>query len=90
MKIVWTVLFFTLGLGCGLIIDDFAGNTPTDFWFVLEDANGKAWSFSFPEAKFSDIGADTNGLDQEDYKNGSIQAYLDSTEGCTVRVQRWA
>ena len=26
MKIVWTVLFFTLGLGCGLIIDDFAGN----------------------------------------------------------------
>lgn len=70
--------------------DDFAGNTPTDFWFVLEDANGKAWSFSFPEAKFSDIGADTNGLDQEDYKNGSIQAYLDSTEGCTVRVQRWA
>jgi hypothetical protein len=70
--------------------DDYALNNPTDFWLVMEDANGKGWSFSFPEAKFSDVGADTNGLDQEDYKNGSVQAYLDSVEGCTVRVQRWA
>lgn len=28
MKVVWKILFFTLGLGCGLIIDDFAGKEP--------------------------------------------------------------
>lgn len=70
--------------------DDFANNTETDLWFVLEDANGKGWSFSFPQVKFSDLGADTSGMNQEDYETGTVTAYLDPTEGCTVRVQRWA
>ena len=69
---------------------DFQNNLETDFWFVLEDANGRAWSFSFPAVKFSDVGADTGGMNQEDFENGSITAYLDSAQGCTVRVQRWA
>ena len=70
--------------------DDFANNTETDMWFVLEDANGKGWSFSFPQVKFSDLGADTSGMNQEDYETGTVTAFLDTTEGCTVRVQRWA
>lgn len=71
-------------------LDDFAGNTSTDVWFVMIDANGKGWSFSFPQCKFSDAGADTQGLDQDDYQDSALTAYLHPTELCTVRVQRWA
>lgn len=71
-------------------LDDFATNTETDLWFILIDANNRGWSFSFPQCKFSDAGADTQGLDQDDYKELALQAFLDPTELCTVRVQRWA
>ncbi len=71
-------------------LDDFANNTETDIWFVMIDANNRGWSFSFPQCKFSDAGADTQGLDQDDYKDLALTAYLDPTELCTVRVQRWA
>lgn len=71
-------------------LDDFATNTETDIWFALIDVNNKGWSFSFPQCKFSEAGADTQGLDQDDYKDLAITAFLDPTELCTVRVQRWA
>lgn len=71
-------------------LDDYATNTETDIWFVMIDANNRGWSFSFPQCKFSDAGADTQGLDQDDYKDLALTAYLDPTELCTVRVQRWA
>lgn len=71
-------------------LDDYATNTETDLWFILIDANNRGWSFSFPQCKFSDAGADTQGLDQDDYKDLALTAYLDPTELCTVRVQRWA
>jgi hypothetical protein len=69
---------------------DYASNTETDAWFALIDPTHKGWSFSLPQAKFSDAGADTQGLDQDDYKDLALQAFLDPTELCTIRVQRWA
>jgi hypothetical protein len=70
-------------------INNFTGNNPTDMWFVMQDANNKALSFSFPQYKWSDLAADTRGLNQDDYLEGSGQAYLDPVELCTMRVQRW-
>lgn len=69
--------------------DDFANNVETDLWFVIVDADGKGWSFSFPKVKFSDLGADTSGLNQEDYETGTVTAYYDDIEDCTICVQRW-
>ena len=70
-------------------ISNFTGNVPTDMWFVMQDANNKALAISFPQYKWSDLSADTRGLNQDDYLEGSGQAYLDPVELCTLRVQRW-
>lgn len=69
---------------------NYTDNVPGDFFFVMQNASGQALSFSMSEHKWSDLGADTRGLNQDDYLEGSGQAYLDPIEACTLRVQRWA
>lgn len=67
----------------------FTSNTATDLWFVQLDSSGRGWSHSFPSVKFGDLAADTQGLNQEDYKTGTLTALLDATELTTHRMQRW-
>jgi len=67
----------------------FAGNTPTDLWFAAIDANGRGWSMSLPQVKFSDVNSPTQGNNTDIFKNISVTAYKDPTESCTVRLQRW-
>lgn len=67
----------------------FAGNTPTDLWFAAIDANGRGWSLSLPQVKFSDVNSPTQGNNTDVFKNISVTAYKDPTEACTVRLQRW-
>lgn len=67
----------------------FAGNTPTDLWFAAIDANGRGWSMSLPQVKFSDLNSPVQGNNTDVFKNISVTAYKDPTEACTVRVQRW-
>ena len=67
----------------------FAGNTPTDLWFAAIDANGRGWSMSLPQVKFSDVNAPVQGNNTDVFKNISVTAYKDPTESCTVRLQRW-
>ncbi len=70
-------------------MNNYTGNTPSDMWFVMQNSESKALSFSFPQHKWADLSTDTRGLNQDDYMDGSGQAYLDPVEACTMRVQRW-
>lgn len=70
--------------------DDYANNTAADMWLAMIDPSSKGWSFSFPQTKYSDVGADTRGPNQDDLKELAVTAYADPTESCTLRVQRWA
>lgn len=67
----------------------FAGNTATDLWFAAIDANGRGWSLSLPQVKFSDVTAPVQGNNTDVFKNIAVTAYKDATEACTVRLQRW-
>ena len=70
-------------------MNNYTGNTPSDMWFVMQNSESKALSFSFPQHKWADLSTDTRGLNQDDYMDGTGQAYLDPVELCTMRVQRW-
>lgn len=65
------------------------GNTATNLWIVQVDSSGRGWSHQFGTVKFSDLTADTQGLNQTDYKNGTMVALKDATQLCTHRMQRW-
>jgi Phage tail tube protein len=67
----------------------YENNTATDLWLVMIDPSGKGYSISFPQIKYTDAGADTTGPNQDDFKDLAVAAYLDPTEACTVRFQRW-
>jgi hypothetical protein len=67
----------------------YTSNTPTDLWMVLIDSNGKGYSLSMPQVKYTDAGTDTRGPNQDDFKELAVAAYLDPFEACTVRWQRW-
>ena len=68
----------------------YADNTTGAMWFALIDANSRGYSFSMPTVKFSDAGADVGGSNTDTMVSVSFQATLNSTESCTVRMQRWA
>ena len=68
----------------------YADNTAGALWFALIDANSRGYSFSMPTVKFSDAGADVSGSNTDTMVGVSSQATLNSTENCTVRLQRWA
>jgi hypothetical protein len=68
----------------------YADNTTGAMWFALIDANSRGYSFSLPTVKFSDAGADVSGSNTDTMTSVSFQATLNSTESCTVRMQRWA
>lgn len=70
-------------------MNNYTGNTPSEFWFALGDSGGRYLTVSMPQHKWSDLGADTRGLNQDDYLDGTGQAVLDPVEGCTIRVQRF-
>ena len=78
-----------------IYIDDFSeievfnDDTESSLWFILVDGTGKGWSFSLPTTKHDDAGADTAGMDQEDYLTLSGMASLNSAQACTLKVQRW-
>ena len=67
----------------------FATNALGVLWWAMLDADGKGWSFALPEVKFTDLSAPTNGGNSDIFKNLTLQAFRDATEGCTVRLQRW-
>ena len=71
-------------------LQSYANNTEGAIWFALIDANSKGYSFSLPTVKFSDGGADVTGSNTDTMISVSYQATLNSTESCTVRMQRWA
>src|SRR5688572_12275036 len=54
-------------------INNYTNNVATDMWFVMQNENSQALSFSYPRYKWSDLGADTRGLNQDDYLEGSGQ-----------------
>ena len=68
----------------------YADNTTGAMWFALIDANSRGYSVSMPTVKFSDAGADVGGSNTDTMVSVSFQATLNSTESCTVRMQRWA
>lgn len=70
-------------------MDAYADNTASDIWFALQDPSAQALAFSFPQMKWSEVGADTRGLNQDDYISGTFQAYADPTESCTMKVFRF-
>lgn len=70
-------------------MDAYANNVASDFWLVLENPSNQALAISYPQMKWSDVGADTRGLNQDDYISGTFQAYLDPVELCTMRVLRF-
>lgn len=67
-------------------MDSYADNTASDFWMVLENPSSNAMAISIPQMKWADAGADTRGLNQDDYLEGTFQAYLDPVELCTMKV----
>lgn len=67
----------------------FATNALGVLWWAMLDANGQGWSIALPEVKFTDLSAPTNGGNSDIFKNLTLQAFRDATEGCTVRLQRW-
>jgi len=71
-------------------LDAYVGNTAQSIWWVMQNVNNQALSFSFPQHKWADLAAPTQGLNQDDYLEGAGQAILHPTQGCTMRVQRWA
>lgn len=70
-------------------MNNYTGNVPSDMWFVMQNTNNQAISFSFPRHKWSDLSDNTQGLNQDDYLEGVGLAYLHPTELCTMRAQRW-
>lgn len=68
----------------------YADNTEGAIWFALIDANGRGYTFSMPTVKFSDAGADVSGSNTDTMVAVTYQATLNSTQACTVRMQRWA
>lgn len=70
-------------------ITNYVGNVETDLWFVMQNASGQAVSFAMPAVKWTDLGADTRGLNQDDYLEGEAQAKVHSTQGISLRMQRW-
>jgi hypothetical protein len=70
-------------------MSNYTGNVATDLWFAMQDSGGRVLTVSMPQHKWSDLGADTRGLNQDDYLDGSGQAVLDPVEGCTLRIQRF-
>jgi hypothetical protein len=68
----------------------YADNTAGAIWFAVIDANSRGYSFSLPTVTFSDAGADVTGSNTDTMVSVSYQATLDSTEDCTLRMQRWA
>jgi hypothetical protein len=69
--------------------DDFADNTETDLWLAVIDANNRGYSVSYPQSKLSNVNAPVSGNNADVYKNVELQAFLDPTELCTVRLQVW-
>jgi hypothetical protein len=69
--------------------DDFAENRATDLWYAQIDENGRGYSMSYPQAKFSSVQNPTQGNNTDVFKNIDVTAYLDPVEGCTLRLQRW-
>lgn len=67
----------------------YAGNTSTDIWFAAIDENGKGYSMSLPQVKFSDVGADVSGSNADVLVDIAATAIKDPTELLTVRFQRW-
>ena len=76
-------------------LEDFAelqayeGNTSSDVWLAMIDANGKGYSLSFPEIKYSDAGADVSGSNTDVLEDLAATALKDPTEALTARLQRW-
>lgn len=70
-------------------LDAYADNTSSDIWLVMEDANSKGFSLSFPEIKYGDAGADTQGSNTDTFVDLAATALKDPTELCTARLQRW-
>lgn len=67
----------------------YADNTATDLWLAMIDANANGYTLSLPQIKFSDAGADTRGVNQDDLVEIAATAYKDPTELITARLQRW-
>lgn len=67
----------------------YAANTTSNIWLVMEDANDKGWSLSFPEIKYGDAAADVTGSNTDVFVNLSVTAIKDPVELCTAKLQRW-
>lgn len=70
-------------------MDKFAGNTETTFWTVLTNGAGQGLAISIPAMKWMDLGADTTGVNADDYLTGRAMAKYDTTQDCTLRIQRF-
>ena len=68
---------------------NYTGNVASNMWFVMQNVDNQALSFSFPRHKWADLAADTRGTNQDDYLDGTGRAIVDPVELCTMRVQRW-
>ncbi|MFY9342222.1 MAG: phage tail tube protein [Planctomycetota bacterium] len=68
----------------------FVGNTATDMWFVMIDANNRGYSVSYPQAKFTDIDTPVNSNNADIFKAIALAATKDPTELCSMRLQVWA
>lgn len=69
--------------------EKFVGNESTSIALVNEDADGAAWSWHLPRAKWSNLRAPTTGPNADDYMQGDFTAIEAEAGGYTLRTQRF-
>jgi hypothetical protein len=64
-------------------------NTATDIWLAMIDPNGRGYTLRLPHLKFSDVGADARGTNQDILNEIAYTAIKDPVELLTAKLQRW-
>jgi len=68
--------------------DKFMANTPTGIYFVIQDATGNSYTFTFPKVKFETESIPTPGQDQDVIESLTWRALYDTGIGASMQIDR--
>lgn len=72
-------------------VDKLVADTATDFEITAQDADGNAYTYTFPNAKFQTLDGPANtGRSQDLMQTLGWTAYKDPSSGITMRIERAA
>jgi hypothetical protein len=70
--------------------DKFIASSGSGLSFVIEDASGNAYIFTFPNVEFSTDAINTSGQNQDVMENIGWEALRDSNTDCTIQIDKFA